>query len=180
MEIIYLSKNKELYKTKNKRNTMTKQELLHLSLEEFEKQCKYQPCRVSGPGGQHRNKTESGIRIHCLLYPEIIAIATERRSQHENKKIALQRLRKKIALQIQVPPTKLTTALTISTKNHLYALHLSTLSDALWHHQFHIKETATFLEISSGQLIKQISNDPELWQITNQERKKQNLHPLNK
>ncbi|MDA8113546.1 MAG: peptide chain release factor-like protein [Acidithiobacillus sp.] len=44
-----------------------------------------------GPGGQHQNKTESGVRI---VHRESGAVgeSREERSQHANKKIALQRL----------------------------------------------------------------------------------------
>lgn len=47
--------------------------------------------RASGPGGQHRNKTESAVRI--LHRPSgLIVLATEHRSQHRNRKLAMERL----------------------------------------------------------------------------------------
>ncbi len=47
-----------------------------------------------GPGGQHRNKTESGVR---LVHPAtgITVTATERRSQLQNRGAALERLRER-------------------------------------------------------------------------------------
>jgi ribosome-associated protein len=46
----------------------------------------------SGPGGQHRNKTESAVRLVHL--PTGVAVtATERRSQARNRAAALERLR---------------------------------------------------------------------------------------
>lgn len=47
--------------------------------------------RGSGPGGQHRNKAETGVR---LFHPPsgITVTATERRSQVQNRELALQRL----------------------------------------------------------------------------------------
>jgi protein subunit release factor B len=47
---------------------------------------------ASGPGGQHRNKTESGVR---LAHPAtgVVVTATERRSQAQNRGAALERLR---------------------------------------------------------------------------------------
>lgn len=48
-----------------------------------------------GPGGQHRNKTESGVR---LTHPPtgITVTATERRSQLQNRGAALERLRARL------------------------------------------------------------------------------------
>jgi protein subunit release factor B len=47
--------------------------------------------RGSGPGGQKRNKTDSGVSI---THPSSGAIgrATEDRSQHRNKRVAFQRM----------------------------------------------------------------------------------------
>jgi peptide chain release factor len=47
--------------------------------------------RGSGPGGQHRNTTDSGVRVRHLP-TGIVAQATESRSQLRNRESALQRL----------------------------------------------------------------------------------------
>jgi protein subunit release factor A len=51
---------------------------------------------AGGPGGQHRNRTESGVR---LAHPPTGAVvtATERRSQARNRGAALDRLRERLA-----------------------------------------------------------------------------------
>lgn len=64
---------------------------------------------ASGPGGQHRNKTESGVRL--VHRPTgIMVTAVERRSQLQNRNVAIVRLRERLYALCHVPkprrPTK--------------------------------------------------------------------------
>lgn len=51
--------------------------------------------RGSGNGGQHRNKTDSAVRITHIPTGTVVT-ATEDRSQHRNRVVALERLRTKL------------------------------------------------------------------------------------
>lgn len=64
--------------------------------------CDLRTQRRSGPGGQHRNKTSSGAFLtHRTL--ELTGEATERRSQAQNRDVALQRLRFLLAIEVRTP-----------------------------------------------------------------------------
>lgn len=58
-----------------------------------EKDLKFQTLRASGPGGQHVNKVETAVRaIH--LPTGLSVLAADSRSQMQNKKEAIERLKK--------------------------------------------------------------------------------------
>mmetsp|Transcript_14998 Transcript_14998/g.51523 ORF Transcript_14998/g.51523 Transcript_14998/m.51523 type:complete len:324 (-) Transcript_14998:10-981(-) len=75
---------------------------LRLSDEDLLKQCRVDTRRDSGPGGQHRNKVESAVRI-THLPTGVISNAAEDRSQIRNKGVAIKRLRKTIACEVRRP-----------------------------------------------------------------------------
>ena len=60
-------------------------------------ECEEQFFIASGPGGQHRNKTETGVRL--IHKPTGFTVtATERRSQLQNRGAALERLRGSVCI----------------------------------------------------------------------------------
>lgn len=60
-----------------------------------ENDIQYQAMRSSGAGGQHVNKVSSAIRA-THIPTGIAAVAMDSRSQHQNKKLATERLLKKL------------------------------------------------------------------------------------
>lgn len=66
-------------------------------------ECEQEFFTAGGPGGQHRNKTATAVR---LTHPptELSASATERRSQSLNRRVALERLRR--GLRLLAAPVK--------------------------------------------------------------------------
>ena len=69
--------------------------LLSESREATENEIRYETLRASGPGGQHVNKTESAVRaVH--IPSGISVVASDQRSQWQNKKLATERLQVKL------------------------------------------------------------------------------------
>lgn len=65
--------------------------------------------RGSGPGGQHRNVTDSAVRIRHLP-TGIVVQASERRSQSMNRELAMERLRKALARRERVVRQRIATS----------------------------------------------------------------------
>jgi protein subunit release factor A len=68
-----------------------------------------------GPGGQNRNKRMSGIRIKHLP-TGIVAVATERRSQEQNRTAAMERLANKLEELFHKPKARVKTKVTRTAK----------------------------------------------------------------
>ncbi|MGH1441285.1 MAG: peptide chain release factor H [Cellvibrionaceae bacterium] len=62
-----------------------------IDLKTLEKEVDFESMKAKGPGGQHVNKTNSAVRITHKPTGLQVRIETDR-SQHRNKKIALERL----------------------------------------------------------------------------------------
>ncbi len=63
--------------------------------EKLEREGEIQTYRAGGPGGQHRNKADTAVRLHH--FPSGITVtATERRSQSMNRELAFERLIEKL------------------------------------------------------------------------------------
>lgn len=94
-------------------------------IESLLKEVKVDYYKSTGPGGQKKNKKASAVRLRHVP-SGIIIIATEHRSQAKNKKLALERLQKKlIELNKEDKPR-------ISTKKP-YIVKLKTLEEKKKH-----------------------------------------------
>jgi len=52
--------------------------------------------RSSGPGGQKKNTTDSAVRLRHLP-TGLVVVATQSRSQHKNKQLALEEIERRLA-----------------------------------------------------------------------------------
>ena len=86
--------------------------------EDLLKECKIETFRSSGKGGQHVNKTESAIRL-THLKTKLIVNCQDERSQLQNKKKCLKRLRKKLKEYNYQPPIRIPTKKPQSIKNDI-------------------------------------------------------------
>ena len=66
------------------------------TVEVFERDIEFQAIRSSGPGGQHVNKVSSAVRAKHIP-TGVQVLVSESRSQHQNKKLAINRLKEQLA-----------------------------------------------------------------------------------
>ena len=160
-----------------------------LSVNELEKECSFRRTRRSGPGGQHRNKVDSAVVI--THEPSgIRAEANERRSQHENRKAAVNRLRIRLALLVRsiVNPSECPSKrwksrisskkISVSPEHEDFAALLAEAMNILQSKQFEVSKAAETLGISTTQLIRFIKTEPDAFSWLNSNRTKKNLATL--
>ena len=89
--------------------------------ESLERDCDMEFFIASGPGGQNRNKVETGVRL--VHRPSGITVtAVERRSQHTNRETAFARMAARLEeLQKVSTPRKPTHPSVASRQRRLYA-----------------------------------------------------------
>ena len=156
-------------------------------------QCEVDRYRASGPGGQHRNKTESAVRLRHRL-TGVTAIGEDSRSQAENKVHAVRRLRAAIALDVREPvaldawqPSPRLAALvaggtaplgTRTRQTGEYWAAIAELLDVLVAGNLEIATTAQRLGITTGALSKLLLHDDAVARTVNDARRARSMRPL--
>lgn len=154
-------------------DTPSRTEFLDMEDDALLRRCRQETYRASGPGGQHRNKTDSAVRL-SLLDGTVTATCSDHRSQHRNRAEALRRLRIVLAIDLREPvkgdtwdgPWKL------GRKDRRYAAFLAHVLDVLAQHDWAVGLAAEGLGTTTGKLIRTLSRDPQAWNAINQERAK--------
>lgn len=156
-------------------------------------QCEVDRYRASGPGGQHRNKTESAVRLRHKL-SGVSAIGEDSRSQSENKLHAVRRLRGAIALELREPvslepyaPSRRLASFVaggtapLGAKTRLtgeYWAGIGELLDLLVAGGLEIAATAQRLGITTGALSKLLLHDEQVARVVNDLRRSKGMRPL--
>ena len=149
---------------------------LHMSDAELLDQCHEDRYKASGPGGQHRNKVTTAVRLRHE--PAGVHVqAEEGRSLAENRRRAIHRLRERIAIEVRVPfdlaspdlPAEFSRyvspdgRLAINAKNPDYALVVATALDALAAAKGSYATAAAALGVTTSQFTKLLKSDREVW-----------------
>jgi hypothetical protein len=160
-----------------------------LPVEQLIAECEIRRMRRSGPGGQHRNKVETAV---CIEHRPtgLSAEAGERRSQPENRAVALFRLRLRLAVEVRRP---LTTAyvpsphwrsrcrggkVAVNSSHDDFPAILAEALDVAAACDNDVKASAAILECTPSQLTKLLQQEPRAIAAVNQARARLGLHPL--
>lgn len=160
-----------------------------LSDDDLLKQCAFERSRAGGPGGQHRNKVETmvaltheptGARAH----------ASERRSQSENKRVALFRLRLALATNHREPVPRgeigserwrsrvRNGRIACNTEHHDFPALLAEALDALADAEWDAAHAALRLNVTTTQLVRFVRGHPPAFETLNRERERRGLRPF--
>jgi len=161
--------------------------------DELLKDCTIGRDRTRGPGGQHRNKVETGVFI-THKPTGIKARGTEMRSQIKNKQRAIFRLRVRLALRYRtIPPIpgyqpsallaerlrQQKKKLVVNPKHQDFPAILAEVLDVVVALGGDVKKASEYLGIvSSSQFVKFLKTQREALTVVNAARKERGLHVL--
>ncbi len=151
--------------------------LLRLNDTELLRECRQELYKASGPGGQHRNKVTTALRLRHE--PAGVHVqAEEGRSLAENRRRAVHRMRERIAIEVRAPFDPVKPALppefakyvspegrlAVNPKNPDYPIVVATVLDALAATTGgSYAPAAKALGVTTSQLAKFLESDREAW-----------------
>lgn len=151
--------------------------------------CEFGRSRSSGPGGQNRNKVETMV-ILTHRATGLKAHASERRSQAENKRVAMRRLRLVLAVEVRsaVPSGSVGSRLWRSrivggrircgVEHHDFPMMLAEALDVIAAAGWDAKKAATRLGCTATQLTRFVKGHAPAMEKWNRERAARGEHPL--
>jgi RF-1 domain len=160
-----------------------------LPIEKLLEECEIRRTRRSGPGGQHRNKVETAVVI-THRPTGLIAEASERRSQGENREAAIFRLRVRLAVEVRsavgpdCKPSELWQSRCRGGKIAVNPGHvdfpplLAESLDCVAGQNYDLKAAAALLGCTPSQLTKFLVLEPKALAAVNQARVNAGMHRI--
>lgn len=151
--------------------------------------CVIRFVRRSGPGGQHRNKVESGVQLEYGP-AGLVAEANERRNQAENRRVAVWRMRVQLAVRVRAaydperPPPEFwrkrirAGRIAVSDRHADFPVLLACALDCLSACEWDVRRAAAALSCTGTQLVRFLSGAPSALGALNAERAARGLRAL--
>lgn len=161
-------------------------------------QCDVHIYKSSGPGGQHRNKVSSAVRLRHRP-TGVSAHGDDSRSQHDNRRMAIRRLRMNLACQVRrqvdlTGPPAPTLAectfvarggpaqgrrrLAVGPRDHRFWAVAAAVLDILDACQAQLSQAGAYVGISTGNLVDFLKSDRHLLTAAQALRKAHGQKPL--
>lgn len=177
---------------------MDRDDYLNLDDKPLLNQCDIHVYKSSGPGGQHRNKVSSAVRLKHKP-TGISAHGDESRSQAENKKMAISRLRMNMACSLRKPvesgadlpavaaecmftarggPAAGKRRLEVGRRDRRFWAVAAYLLDVLDYHQGRLAEAADHVGISTGNFVGLLESERHLLAAAQVVRKAHGQKPI--
>ena len=166
--------------------------LLELDDRALVEACEVDLYKASGTGGQKRNKTSSAVRMRHLA-SGIISKAADSRSQSENRRKALRRMRENLALDLRelVPPDYVASddvrdvlkkgGLSKNSKTRVkvpYLLAVAQILDVVVSEEAVVSSAAKRLGVTTSNLAKFLCGDNRVARRVMELRSQRGLKPL--
>jgi len=154
------------------------------------RECELEFGRVSGPGGQHRNRNDTAVFISHVP-TGVETQATERRSQAQNRSRAIFRLRIRLAVKVRAwtnrdrprrselwESRRQGERMSVNPKHADYPALLAEALDLVVARRFDIAGAAGLLGVTMSQLARLIRHEKAAFTMVNDGRERQGLPRL--